>query len=420
MSILFHVLLSLTAILVVGRLIGALLSRLGQPRVMGEMLAGILLGPTLLGRIWPQAQQFLLPAEAAPTIGAIAQVGVVIYMFLVGLELTTDDLRGAVRSTLVISAAGIVVPFVFGIGLALWLFPSLSPAGVSRLSFSLFLGISLAITAFPVLARILTDLELAKSSLGVAALQCAAASDLIAWCLLAMVLGTTNNDWTGAIRTIALAGIFAASMFVLVRPLADRWLRNRPASHEAIGVVLIGLLVAAMISEAIGIHAVFGAFLLGAVLPHDAPIASGLRMRLADVATVLLLPAFFAYTGMRTEIGLMNSTTDWLICGVIVLAATFGKVGSTYFAARLVGKSSRVAACLGVLMNTRGLMELIVLNIGLELGVISPRLYAMLVVMALVTTFATTPILKMLLAKVRMGAAPEGEAMQAEVSGRFA
>jgi Kef-type K+ transport system membrane component KefB len=395
---LFHVLLALLAIVVLGRVLGRLLAYVGQPRVMGEVIAGILLGPSLLGRVSPQAMAFVLPAEVAPYLAVIAQLGVILYMFLVGLALNAELLRSRARASVAISHASIVVPFVLGAALALGLYPRLAPAGVPFTSFALFMGVAMAITAFPVLARILTDLGIENTILGVLALTCAAAGDVTAWCLLACVVAVVRAELGGALATAFLALGFITLILAVVRPVAARFLAQRP-EHEltssAVAAVFVALLLSALTTEAIGIHAIFGAFLLGAVIPHDSAAARLFRAKLEDIVTILLLPAFFAYTGMRTQIGLVSGLADWLIVLSIILVATAGKFGGCFVAARLTGLDVRTSAALGILMNTRGLMELIVLNIGLELGVISPALFAMMVLMALVTTLATAPLLRL-------------------------
>jgi Kef-type K+ transport system membrane component KefB len=261
------------------------------------------------------------------------------------------------------------------------------------------MGVAMSITAFPVLARILTDRRMESTHLGVVALSCAATDDVTAWCLLAFVVGVARSEIGGAIQTLALALVFIAVMLVVVRPVAAKLIER--SERSAAGMpsmvwILAALLVCAAVAEGIGIHAIFGAFLLGAIIPHDSAVARDFREKLEDIVKFLFLPAFFAYTGMRTEIGLVSGWQDWLVCGVIIVVATLGKFGGTLAAARLTGTSWRMAAALGVLMNTRGLMELVVLNIGLEMGVISPTLFAMMVIMALVTTMATTPILQLL------------------------
>jgi Kef-type K+ transport system membrane component KefB len=396
---LMHVLLALAAVLITGRLLGALFRLLGQPPVIGEVLGGIALGPSLLGRVAPDASAFLLPASVAPYLGVLAQLGVILYMFVVGLELNSGALRGRAQMTITISHASIVTPFVLGSALALLLYPRLSSADVPFTSFTLFLGVAMSITAFPVLARILTDRRMQRTPLGVTALACAAADDATAWCLLAFVVGVAQAKVEGALLVSGLTVAYIAFMLVVVRPLANRLLGRLREDQITPGVqaaVFAALLLSALATEGIGVHAIFGAFLLGAVIPHDCPAARALIRKLEDPVSILLLPAFFAYTGMRTQIGLVSGLTEWLLCGLIILVATAGKFGGTLAAARLTGLGWRESAALGTLMNTRGLMELVALNIGLDLRVISPTLFAMMVLMALVTTLATTPVLHLL------------------------
>lgn len=394
-----HVLIALAAIIIAGNLVGYLFRYFGQPQVMGEMVAGIMLGPSLLGRISPEAMHFVLPPEVGPYLGVIAQLGVILYMFLVGLELNSGLLRSHAHATVAISHASIVAPFCLGSILALFLFRDLAPGNVPFTSFALFMGIAMSITAFPVLARILTDRKMEKTDLGVVALSCAATDDVTAWCLLAFVVGIAQSAVGGAVQTVAMALGYIAVMFILVRPLATRYLGHShgAAPKQALTVcVLVGLLLSALAAEWIGIHAIFGAFLLGAIIPHESDVARDLQHKMEDMVKILLLPAFFAFTGMRTEIGLVSGWNDWLVCGGIILVATLGKFGGTLAAARATGLDWKMSSALGILMNTRGLMELVVLNIGLEMGVISPTLFAMMVIMALVTTFATTPILRLI------------------------
>jgi Kef-type K+ transport system membrane component KefB len=266
-------------------------------------------------------------------------------------------------------------------------------------SFALFVGVALSITAFPVLARILTDRRMHRTPLGILALGCAATDDVTAWCLLAFVVGVAQAKLGGAFLVLGLTAAYIAFMFLVVRPIALRWLsryEKAPEGHGLAAIIFAALLLSALATEAIGIHALFGAFLLGAVIPHDSAVARAFTNKLEDLVTVLLLPAFFAFTGMRTRIGLVSGLEQWLICGLIMVTATAGKFGGTLLSAHLTGLGWRDAAALGLLMNTRGLMELIVLNIGLDLNVISPALFAMMVLMALATTMTATPLLQLL------------------------
>ena len=396
---LFHVLLALVVVILVSRLFGYLFGYLGQPPVIGEVVGGLALGPSLLGRVSPEAMDFVLPASVAPFLGVVAQLGVILYMFLVGIELDLAKVRRQARAAAAIATASTALPFVLGAALALWLYPSLSHGNVPFTSFALFVGVATAVTAFPVLARILTDRGLHTSDLGVLALSSAAAGDVGAWCLLALVVGVAQAQIGGALLVCAGAAAFIAAIIVVGRPLAAAIARRTeggPLSSTAFAVVLAAVLLSALATEAIGVHAVFGAFLLGAVVPHDSRLARETARKLTDVVSALLLPAFFAYSGLRTHIGLVSGGEAWAMCAAIAAVATVSKFAAAFAAARLSGLGWRPAAAIGSLMNARGLMGLIVLNIGLELGVISPPLFAMMVVMALFTTLTTAPVLKWL------------------------
>lgn len=408
-DVIFHVLATLSAVILLGYGIARALRWVGQPPVIGEILAGIALGPSLLGLLWPDSMHVLLPATAddpqghvAAALKAISQLGVVLYMFVVGLELNSAKLKHEAHSAVAISHVSIVLPFLLGATLALWLYGGYAPEGVSFTSFALFLGVAMSITAFPVLARILTDRGLERTRVGSVALACAAADDVTAWCLLALVIGIVQSQIGNSLYVGLGALAFIAAMFFVVRPIVERALRRIDEREESLPTfvfiaAMAGALICALATEAIGIHAIFGAFLLGAVIPHDSRLAVELKSRLRDAVTILLLPAFFAYTGMRTQIGLVSGRETWLACFAIIAVATAGKFGGTLIAARATGSGWRQASALGVLMNTRGLMELIVLNIGLDLGVISPKLFAMMVLMAIATTVATGPILSRLM-----------------------
>jgi Kef-type K+ transport system membrane component KefB len=398
------VLLTLAAVLVTGRVLGILLAKIRQPPVIGEVLAGIVLGPSVLGHFAPAVASAMLPPSIAPQLRVVAELSVILYMFIVGLDLRADLLGKHARAVVFTSNASIIVPFALGAALAVYLYPRLSPPDVPFTSFALFMGVAMSITAFPVLARIINDRGLAQTPLGTLALACAAVDDVTAWCLLALIVGIAKGSIESAMVVVALTVFFAGLMVFVVRPLFARILSSRSrlnakrlgaknVARDAIAMVLAGLLLSATAAEWIGIHAIFGAFLFGAILPRGAPLSDALREKMHDLVAILLLPAYFAFTGMRTEIGLMTSANAWLVCGLIILVATLGKFGGTFAGARLNGMDARTSARLGILMNTRGLMELIVLNVGRDLNVISPTLFTMMVLMALVTTIATTPIL---------------------------
>jgi Kef-type K+ transport system membrane component KefB len=422
---LLHVLLALAAVVAVARLLGTLCRLIQQPPVIGEIIAGIALGPSLLGRVVPHAYAYLIPPTVASPLSIIAQVGVILFMFLVGVELNLGALRNRGHATVAISHASIIAPFILGAALALLLYTRFSSSDVPFTNFALFLGVSMSITAFPVLARILTDRRVSKSRMGAIALTCAAIDDLTAWCLLAFIVGIARAEHTAVIRTIVLVIAYLAFMIVAIRPLMGRlalvYGNKGRLSQGLMATVFVLLLISASATELMGIHAIFGAFALGAAIPHNSGLARELIDRLEDFVVVLLLPAFFAFTGLRTQIGLLNSLGQWEWCLLIIAVASAGKFGGSLIASRFTGLSWRDGAALGVLMNTRGLMELIVLNIGYEMHVISPLLFAMMVLMALATTFATTPILHLIVrdeeqdTEARGAVAPAQEARRTEI-----
>ena len=397
---LVHVLLALAAIVLSGLIVGRAIARFGQPAVIGEMFAGIFLGPSLLGRIWPQGMQFLLPASITPHLRVIAQIGVVLYMFLVGLELDLTRLRDRARSAVVISFSGIAVPLVLGSLLAGYLHRQLGPEHVPVFLFGAFFCVALSVTAFPVLARIVADRKLEHTAMGVMALTCAAAGDIAAWCMLSIVVSFARSAPHQGVWTVSFAALYVLTMLGLVRPYVLRFVARQAQadslSRGTLAGLFIALLTSALITEWIGIHALFGAFLLGALVPHDSKLARSVIAKLEDVVAVLLLPVFFAATGLRMRLDLVSGEAAWFACGLIVLAAFAGKFGGVFTAARICGIDTRTSLGLGALMNTRGLMELIVLNVGLDLGIISPSLFTMMVIMALITTCAAGPVLSLL------------------------
>ncbi len=396
-----RVLVALLVILVAARGMGALFRHWRQPPVVGEMIAGLLLGPSLLGHFAPGLSAALLPTSVAPYISVIAQIGVILYMFLIGVELDTRLLDKRAHASIAISHASILGPFLLGAALALWLYPLYSSSAVSFTVFALLLGVAMSVTAFPVLARILSDRGMNTSRVGAVALACAAVDDVTAWCLLAFVVSVARADPSRVLTTLALTAGFVAAIFVLARPLARAyagWYERQPIAPEQQAMMLAcgALLLASLATERIGIQALFGAFLIGVVIPHDSRLATDLSRKLQDLVIVLFLPAFFVFTGLRTQIGLLHGFQDWFICLVVILLASLGKFLSGAGAARLTGLPWRQAASLGILMNARGLVELIVLNIGLDLGILTPTLFAMLVIMAIATTLMTAPVLNLL------------------------
>ncbi|GFE71866.1 hypothetical protein CFPU101_44760 [Chroococcus sp. FPU101] len=372
---------------------------LKQPLVIGEIVAGIMLGPSLLGLISPELSAILFPSATLPFLNVLSQIGLIFFMFLIGFELNPSYLKGQLNTAILISHVSIVVPFSLGSILALILYPILSNKTVNFTAFALFLGSAMSITAFPVLARIITENNLQKTRLGILALTCAAVDDVTAWCLLAVSIAVTRtNSMIGAIPTIIESIIYIVFMLMAVR-----WLLNKLATHYqrsgkltqfVLAGIYMGVVVSALITEYIGIHLIFGAFLLGAALPKHPGLVKELAEKTEDFVLIFLLPIFFAYSGLQTEIGLLNNPQTWLLCALVVAVAIAGKYVGTYIAARVCQIPKREASALGWMMNTRGLTELIVLNIGLSFGVISPLLFTMLVIMALMTTFMTSPLLE--------------------------
>jgi len=394
-------LMQLIVIILAARAIGAVFLRIGQPAVVGEMLAGILLGPSLLGLILPQAQAFLFPAASLGALSLLSQVGVILFMFVVGIEVDLQHLRKKAQAAVLVSHASIVVPFFLGVAFSLLIYQTLAPATIAFSAFALFMGIAMSITAFPVLARIIEERRLARTPLGIIAIACAAVDDLTAWCMLAVVVAIVKADGLiGASLTIALALAFIFAMLFVVRPQAARLLRaedfDETHSKRLVAGVLIFVFASALLTEAIGIHALFGAFLAGVVMPSNSRLRGFLRERLETFSAVFLLPLFFAFTGLRTQIGLLDDWPSWLLCAGLIAVAIAGKLGGSMLAARWTGMGWKDSFSIGVLMNTRGLVELIVLNIGYDLGILSPRIFTMMVLMALVTTFMTGPILSLL------------------------
>jgi Kef-type K+ transport system membrane component KefB len=394
-----RLLAQLIIIILATRTAGWLFRKISLPSVVGEITAGILLGPSLFGWLCPQGFAFIFTPASLDVLRLFSQVGVTVFMFIVGMELEAGPLRDKVRVAFLVSQTGIIVPFVFGMASALFLFSRYAGAGVSFMSFALFLGTGLSITAFPVLVRILEERGIAKTPLGITAINCAAFGDASAWAILALVVAFVRADGIEAtLFNFALLGLFVAVMLIVVRRMLPWWLSKDPTVRgtPSLGIVAAALLFmagSALTTEILGIHALFGAFLAGAIMPRDAGFRHNLVLRMENLTSVLLLPLFFAYSGLRTHVGLLNDSKSWLICLAIVLVATVGKLGSSMFAAKLTGMGWNDAFSFGSLMNTRGLMELIALNIGYDLGVLSAPMFTILVLMALFTTFLTGPLM---------------------------
>ncbi len=398
-SVIVRVLIQIIVIIGVSRLVGLGFRRLKQPLVIGEIVAGIMLGPSLLGTIAPQVSAALFPAETLPLLEILKDLGLIFFMFLIGLELDPKYLKGSLKTAVLVSHTSIILPFSLGLLLALLLYPLVASATVSFTAFSLFLGAAMSITAFPVLARILTEKNLQNSRLGTLALTCAAVDDVTAWCLLAVAISVAgSNSVVGALPVIVLALLYVGFMFLVGRPLLERLARvfsySGKLEQSLLAVIYICVILSAVVTELIGIHFIFGAFLVGVVMPKQAPLMRVLAEKTEDFVLVVLLPVFFAYSGLKTQIGLLDRPLLWGLCALVLFVAISGKFCGTFLAASLAGMAKRDASALGWLMNTRGLTELIVLNIGLSLGVITPLLFTMLVIMALVTTFMTSPLLE--------------------------
>lgn len=392
-------LLQVTIIVIAARIFGQLARRIHQPAVVGEIIAGICLGPSLLGWVWPASAQFLFPVNSLQPLLFLGQIGLAFFMFVVGMQTDSASVRHKARDAVMISHVSIVFPFFLGVWLAYYLYPYFAPAHVSFIAFALFMGIAMSITAFPVLARIVQERRLSGTPLGTLAITCAAADDITAWCLLALVVAAAKSaSFFGSLITIGLAMLFISAMLYLVKPMLEKKVRRlseKNSKQQLVAMVLIVLLCSALIAEVIGIHALFGAFFAGVIMPANASVKKLIIDKLEDVSTLLLLPVFFAFTGLRTQIGLLGDPQLWLFFGLIMLVAVGGKFGGSAFAARAMGQSWSSALSIGALMNTRGLMELVVLNIGYELGILSPQIFALMVLMALATTFMTGPLLSL-------------------------
>lgn len=402
---LFTLVLQIAVVLAVCRLVGELFLRIHQPRVVGEMFAGIMLGPSLLGWVAPHFSAYLFPVSSLGFLNALSQVGVVIFMFLVGLGINPRELKKEGHAAVLTSHVSITAPFVLASVLALYLYPRLSDDSVAFSSFALFMGAAMSITAFPVLARILSERNMLGSRLGTVAIACAAVDDVTGWCILAyiVVLIRAAHSSTSIWVTIAGIVVFALAMIHGVRRLLtgfEKVYRKKGAiSENLMALMLLLVLASSLFTEFLGIHLLFGAFLMGAIMPKERQFVRYVLDRFETITVTLLLPLFFAFTGLRTNIGLVKGPDMWMYCGLIILVATVGKLGGSTLASWLSGMPLRESVGLGTLMNTRGLMELVILNIGLDIGVISPALFSMMVLMALVTTFMTTPVLRLVCAK---------------------
>ena len=391
----------IVTIILVARMFGWICKKIGQPSVIGEIIAGIVLGPSLFGMYFPEFSANLFPIESLGNLQFLSQIGLILFMFVIGMELDLKVLQNKAHDAVVVSHASIIIPFALGMGLAYYIYESFAPEGVQFASFGLFLGIAMSITAFPVLARIVQERGLHKTRLGTMVITCAAADDITAWCLLAAVIAIVKaGSFVSSLYIIGLAALYVLLMLKMVRPflkrVGDLYATKEKLSKPVVAIFFITLIISSYATEIIGIHALFGAFMAGAIMPDNMRFRTLFIEKVEDVSIVLLLPLFFVFTGLRTEIGLLNDPYLWKITGLIILVAVIGKFVGSALAAKFVGQNWRDSLTIGALMNTRGLMELVVLNIGFDLGVLTPEVFAMMVIMALVTTFMTGPALNLI------------------------
>jgi Kef-type K+ transport system membrane component KefB len=391
----------IVTIIFAARFFGWICKKIGQPTVIGEIIAGIVLGPSLIGMYFPEFFATLFPTESLGNLQFLSQIGLILFMFVIGMELDLKVLKNKAHDAVVISHASIIIPFALGMGLAYFIYQSFAPDGVQFLSFGLFMGIAMSITAFPVLARIVQERGINKTRLGTIVITCAAADDITAWCLLAAVIAVVKaGSFVGSLYVIGLAVGYVFLMIKVIRPFLKRvgYLHSSKEnlSKPIVAIFFLTLTISAYTTEVIGIHALFGAFMAGAIMPDNTKFRNIFIEKIEDVALVLLLPLFFVFTGLRTEIGLLNDPYLWKVTGFIIVVAVVGKFIGSAIAAKFVGQSWKDSLSIGALMNTRGLMELVVLNIGYDLGVLSPEIFTMAVIMALVTTFMTGPALDLI------------------------
>ncbi|KAA5534528.1 hypothetical protein F0919_07865 [Taibaiella lutea] len=394
-------LLQIIVIIGLARFFGFLFKKIHQPSVIGEIIAGILLGPSFLGHWFPQVTSFIFPLPSLGNLQFLSQIGLILFMFVVGMELQPGGLKNKMKDAIVISHASIIFPFASGILLALFIYKEFAPADTRFFPFALFIGIAMSITAFPVLARIIQERGLSQTKLGNIAITCAAADDITAWCILAAVIAIVKaGSVVNAVYVLLLTIAYMLLMLKVVRPflnkLVKRYSDKSILNRQIIAVFFITLIVSAYLTEAIGIHALFGAFMAGVIMPEKENIRKVLIDKVEDVALVLLLPLFFVFTGLRTEIGLLNTPHLWVICALVIALAVAGKFGGSAVAARFTGQSWKESLSIGALMNTRGLMELVVLNIGYDLGILPPQIFTIMVIMALATTLMTGPALNII------------------------
>ena len=402
----FQTAIFLTQIIIIiatARLVGGALRKLGQPRVVGEMLAGLILGPSLLGAVAPSAYAWLFPPGTVRSLNALSQTGIVLFMFLIGLELNVREMIRQSRESFVISHASIAVPMLAGGALSLFFYRDFAVAGIPFPTFALFLGCAMSVTAFPVLARILRESAPENSAFHSMALGCAATADVSAWMILAFVISLARGkamNLAAVGQTMASITLYLLIMIAVVRPFLKMICNGRGSdnngsdalSQNQLGIVLLVVLASAVATELLNLHAIFGAFVAGVIMPHNQRVNETIRNRLDDLLSILLLPLFFAYAGLRANVAAIGTLSNWLICGAIIGVAVVSKIGGCVAAGRATGMTWRGAGAIGVLMNARGLMELVLLTIGLHLGIITPLLFTIMVIMAIVTTLMATPL----------------------------
>ena len=393
--------LQLIVIVMAARVCGGLAAKAGQPSVIGEMVAGILLGPSLLGWLSPGLFNLIFSAPSLGPLRLLSQIGVCLFMFVVGMELDVTELKQQAGRAVLISQMSILFPYTLGVVSAFFLYTSLAGPHTTFAAFALFVGISMSITAFPVLARILEERGLTRTPLGSTALICAATNDVMAWVILALVVAIAKAaNIASAAFNIGLVVAFMLVMLFWIKPLLPRILGSVAQGGAAPGKgamagVIVFMFASALATDVMGIHALFGAFLAGTMMPTHGELRDFLKLRLENFSSVFLLPLFFAFTGLRTQVGLVSDSSGWALCAILIAIATVGKLGGSMLTARMTGASWIDSFALGALMNTRGLVELIALNIGYDIGIFSARIFTMLIIMALVTTGMTGPLLSL-------------------------
>ncbi len=393
-------LIQLIIIIITSRVFGYFFKKMGQPTVMGEILAGIFLGPSILGSIFPVYLQAIFPPGSLDTMRILSQIGLILFMFVVGMELDLDILRTKARTAVTISNASIVIPFSLGVCLAYFLHDYYAPKDVPFYAFALFMGIAMSITAFPVLARIIRERALRDKRIEAIAMTSAALNDVTGWVALAFVIAIIKaHSFSGSVYTLLATVAYMLGMVFIVRPLMNKLAKaqeNSFVKQSTVAIIFIVMLLSSLCTELIGVHALFGAFMAGVIMPQQWHFRQIVTDKVEDVALILLLPLFFVITGLRTHINAVNTPTLWAVTLLIIFVAVLGKLGGSALAAKLTGENNYNSLSIGALMNTRGLMELVILNIGYDLNILSQEIFTMMVIMALVTTFMTSPLLNLL------------------------